>query len=186
VTPPQPDDPCPLERVDPSSAVSACSDSETLVKFVELRSLIGQTADGQLYLTVSAIRQDDLKGGKRSVSTLRCSSTPQSEIARRGREINREPGWADDPLGAMAVVASLRHIKDGSDRREVCVYAEPTIPAEDRLGACPTHAGLKRSNNGLIAKSRLQWAVVRGEVAACFTRFVHVCSDLDVTSGFQK
>jgi hypothetical protein len=182
----QPDDPCPLERVDPSSEVRACSDSENLLKFVELRSLVGQKPDGQLYLTVSAVRQDDLKGGKRSVSTLRCPSTPKSEIIRRGREINFEPAWADDPLGVVAGVVSLREIKDDSGRREICVYAEPTTSAEDRLGACPTHAGLKRSNKGPVEKSRLQWAVLRGTVAARFTHFLHVCSDLDVTNGFQK
>jgi hypothetical protein len=183
----QPDDPCPLERVDPSPEVSACSDSECLLKFVELRSLLGQSADGQLYLTTSAIKTDDLKGGKRSVSTLRHLHTPQSEIVRRGLAINAEPVWADDPLGVIAVVASLRAIKDASARREVCVYAEPTTSAEDRLGACPTHAGLKRSTKGgPDDKSKLQWAVLRGAVANCFTRFVHVVSDLDVTNGFQK
>jgi hypothetical protein len=182
----QPEDPCPLERVDPSPEVSACSDSESLLKFVELRSLVGQSADGQLYLTASAIRQDDLKGGKRSVSTLRRLHTPQSEIARRGLAINAEVAWADDPLGVMAVVASLRAIKDASARREVCVYAEPTSSTEDRLGACPTHAGLKRSTKGPDGKSKLQWAVLRGEVAKRFTRFVHVVSNLDVTNGFQK
>jgi len=35
----QPDDPCPLECMDPAPDVSACSDSEDLLKFVELRSL---------------------------------------------------------------------------------------------------------------------------------------------------
>ena len=182
----QPDDPCPLERVDPSPEVSACSDVESLLKFVELRSLVGQSEDGQLYLTISAIRQDDLKGGKRSVSTLRRLHTPQSEIVRRGLAINAEPQWAGDPLAVIAVVASLRAIKDASARREVCVYAEPTTSAEDKLGACPTHAGLKRSTKTPDDTSKLHWAVLRGEVARCFTRFVHIVSDLDVTKGFQK
>ena len=121
-----------------------------------------------------------------SIGSGDMAGTPPSEIARRGLAINAEAAWADDPVGVIAVVASLRAIKDALARREVCVYAEPTTSAEDRLGACPTHAGLKRSSKGPDDKSKLQWAVLRGEVANRFTRFVHVVSDLDVTNGFQK
>ena len=176
VSPEADDGTCPFERIDPSPEVSFCSDEERLLKFVELSSHISHDELGLPHLLAIAIREDDLKKASRSVSTLRLPKTPAAEIIRRGLVINKEDRWANDPLAATAAVIVLRGIKDASGRREICVFAEPTTAEQDKLGACHTHAGLKRSSNPPSSRSRLQWAVLRGEVAIRFDEFTHICS----------
>jgi hypothetical protein len=180
-------EPCPGERDDPCWGVSAVADDELLIKIVEIRSLLTEDEQGRPRLTASAIKRDDLAGRDgRSVSTLRQGLTPHNEIQRRSKSINKEPAWVDDPLLATATTLDLRNLMDRASRREVCVHAEPTTIENDKLGACPTHAGIKRSCTPPETKSRLEWAVLRGAVAAKFREFRHAYSDESVTDGLIK
>ena len=187
-----PDDPCKGEELDISSEIPHCSNEETVLKFVELKSLLG-SENGRSYLLARAIRQDDLKEHGRSVSTLRLRLTSHEEVVRRGLVINKEPIWATDPVGGTAVVLSLREIKDTAGRREVCIFAEPTTAESDKLGPCSSHAGIKRSSNPpplssstSAQSSRLNWAVLRGQVALCFDKIFHVCSGLAESGAFTE
>ena len=180
-------DPCPGEHDDPCCGVSAVANDEVLIKIVEIRSLLTEDQQGRPRLTASAIKREDLAGrGGRSVSTLRQGLTPYNEVQRRSKSINRESAWVDDPLLAMAATSDLRSLEDKASRREVCVHAEPTTIENDKLGACPTHAGIKRSCTPPETKSRLEWAVLRGAVAAQFREFRHAYSDQSVTDGLIK
>jgi hypothetical protein len=182
------DNPCPCEMDHPAVNINAVQDEENLVKVVVLRSHLATSINGHIQLTTTAISQDDISGkkdasgGTRSVSTFRAEQTPREELVRRAKAINRVPEWCDDPISAIVAATTLRTIMDEDGRREVCVYAEPT-DERDKLGPCPTHAGLKRSLSPPIPDSRLSWAVLRSTVAQKFTAFKRVCSDSDVTAA---
>ena len=178
--------PCPSELTDPSSDVGHCRDHEHLIKVVELRMLIVDNGVGRALLAPSAIKQSDLSKPERSVSTLRKELTSSEEVQRRAKAINKQAEWADDPLIAVASIESLRCIVDRQGRREVCVFAEPTSASEDSLGPCLSHAGLKRSLPAPLPTDRLDWAMLRGKVAAAFSNLEHVCSNTDVTGGLVK
>ena len=180
-------EPCPGELDNPSCEISAVGDVEVLIKVVEVRHLVTEDKKGRPKLTASAIKKADIAGaGGRSVSTMRQGLTPNHEVQRRSKSINMEPAWADDPLLAMAITQGIRSLEDKASRREVCVYAEPTIAENDKLGACPTHAGIRRSCTPPDSKSRPEWAVLRGAVAAKFCEFRHACTNQIVTEGLIK
>ena len=170
------DEPCPNELVNLSEEIPCCDDLEELLYVVRLESWLGTSAENEPYLLTTAISEDDLKKLGRSVSTLRLRLTPPKEIGRRAAALNREPKWEGDPLTAIAVVRDLRAIKDKVERREICVFAEPTTDVQDKLGACPSHAGVKRSCPPKETDSRMTWAVLRKQVALCFDKFVNVKS----------
>lgn len=180
------DNPCPCEMDDLISGVTAVQNDENLIKVVALKNHLVTSNDGSIQLASTAISQDDISGKKdaagdaRSVSTFRAELTPRSELERCAKSINKVPEWSDDPISARVSTKALRTIVDNSGRREVCVYAEPT-DEKDKLGPCPTHAGVKRSPP--MPDCRLSWAVLRSTVAQKFTAFKRVCSDTDVTAA---
>lgn len=168
-------EPCPCETHTPDGAPGAVSDKEYVIRFIPDRDWLTEDGNGALRLSLHAFSREDLKGARgKSVSVLRCI-TPREEIIRRGKDMSREPSWADDPVIAQASVADLRQIHDKCQRREVCVNADPTDDS-DRLGPCPTHAGILRANPPLDPKQRLEWKLLRDKLADKFDKIYHFCS----------
>jgi len=171
-------EPCPCELEHPQEAPGPVADCETVIRFIPHDIWLYNDERGQRSLNSKAFGKDELSGsvGKKSVSVLRAEKTSPDEILRRGRCINKEESWSDDPLIAVASAQKLRNMVNGSGRREICVYADPTDATRDILGPCPTHASLLRAKPPLDPKlQRAEWSRLRLELAAQFVNIRH-CS----------
>jgi hypothetical protein len=167
-------EPCPREGEVPLPAPGPVGCSETVVRFVILRTQLISNAEGKPALTAAAFPRDELRGvhGK-SVSVLRDEHTAVEETCRRAQAMNREPMWSSDPVLARGLITSIRKIRDAEGRREVCVNADPTTDESDKLGACPSHASILRANPPLDLTQRLEWHVLRVKLAEQFTEIRH-------------
>ena len=169
---------CAHEAATPPGAPGPVDNSETVIHFVRLALLLTWDAQGKPHLLPQAIRREDLEAKKpgKSVSVYREALTPSAELKRRGCLLNVQPEWGADPVAARVAVLSLRKLTDAlaANWRLVCVNADPTTAADDRLGACATHASIVRSNPKPDAKKRMEWLLAQSEVAAAFTRIDHL------------
>jgi hypothetical protein len=168
------DEACPGEREAPLPAPGPVECNETVVRFVPLQTQLIRNAEGFPVLTAAAFPKDELRGVRgKSVSVLRDEHTEAQETARRAQAMNREPMWSSDPVLARSLVISMRNIRDGEGRREVCVNADPTTDENDKLGACASHASILRANPPLDPAQRLEWQLLRIKLAEQFTEIRH-------------
>lgn len=171
---------CPDEANSPPGSPGLVLDNEAVIRVVPIMSQIERKTDGTLTLAVAAITREELSGrNNKSVSVLREPSTPATEVLRRALDKNRQVEWTTDPVLARANVGELRKLIDNAGWRTVCVNADPTSDQDDRLGACPTHAGIVRSHPQPAQTQRMEWMLVRAAVAEKFDRVEH-CSGAPV------
>jgi len=169
-----PPEPCPCERNSPDGAPGPVADGETVIRFVPLQDWVARSGTGRAELTVAAFPEEELEGRKgKSVSVLRPMTGP-AELVRRAVARNREAAWAGDPVVARGSVGPMRQLRDGEERREICVNADPIT---DELGHCPTHASILRSNPPPDRSQRLQRAKLRLALVSVFLDVAHLSGD---------
>jgi hypothetical protein len=169
---------CPDEVNTPPGAPSPVDDSEQIIRCVCVSTdLVWQ--NGVAALDIGLIGKSDLEGKNgKSVSVLRHPPlTPAGDVAQRATALNLQNEWLTDPVVAIADAIELRRLIDAYQIswRLVCVHAEPTDNT-DPLGACPTHAGIVRSNPHPKPgkQQRLEWLKTRLAVAATFKDIAHL------------
>ncbi len=164
-------EPCPCEGHAPDGAPGPVADDETVIRIVPLRGWLARGAAGQAELSVAAFPEQELEGKNgKSVSVLRPMTEP-ADLARRAAARNREDAWAGDPVVARGSAGSMRQLRDGAGRREICVNADPVT---DALGPCSTHASILRSDPPPDRTRRLQRAKLRLALASVFVEVVHL------------
>lgn len=164
-------EPCPCEGNAPDGAPGPVADDETVIRIVPLRGWLARSGTGRAELTSAAFPEDELEGKKgKSASVLRPMTEP-AELARRAAARNREEAWANDPVVARGLVRPMRQLRDGADRREICVNADPVT---DALGPCSTHASILRSVPLPDRSKRLERAKLRLALASVFIEIAHL------------
>jgi len=164
------DEPCPHEQIVPDGAPGAVRDDEWVIRFVPSRDWLMWDDNARPVLRSAAFPRDELAGREgKSVSLLR-QITPDVAVKQRGKFLNKEDSWRDDPVIAKAEVTKLRGLRDQRGRREVCVNADPTT---DDLGYCATHANVLRACPPLEKTQRTEWSKLRLKVATQFTEIRH-------------
>jgi hypothetical protein len=187
-------EPCPDEMLEDAQKQSPVSDPEFLLKIVVLEEDIAPNGSN-LALTTTAIRKSDIagdddgEGGRRSVSVFREALISQPELEKRAKHLTKHVAWIENPIAARVKTKVLRDLVDDHNRREVCVYAEPT-GNDDLLGPCLAHAGIRRSCDPPVKDpkktGRLTWVMLRSKIAQQFVDFIHVCSNEPTTLESAK
>lgn len=167
---------CPREGESPDGAPGPVSDIETMLRTVPVYEQLIFSPDGQPSLPLTFFSQEELAGRRgKTVSVLREEATPNDEVTRRCKYLNKDEYWKGDPVVARATAQMLRQIVDAEGEREVCVNADPTDDSNDRLGACPTHASILRATERRRkVPPRLEWGIVRARLASCFSGIRHL------------
>lgn len=175
-------EPCPGEGEAPYPAPGPVEDAETLVRFISTRK--DTIWDGvTMRVSPGSFSSDDIKGAKgrngveRSVSMFRRECTLSAELFARAERTNKETDWIGCPVVALTTAAFVRKMRDGAERREFCVYAEPVDEADDPSGPCTTHAGLKRSKPERPDEQRVNKNILRDRLAGAFDELRHLRPD---------
>jgi hypothetical protein len=165
---------CPCEGQAPPPAPGPVANTETIIRFVSDATHICLESNGKWGMVPTAFSKEELAGKKnKSFSVLRDPHTAEAEITRRAKEKTLEPSWKADPVLARAPVLAVRELRDGGNRRIVCVNADPTTAQTDTLGPCPTHASLLRAEPPLDAKQNMEWLTLRMALRSAFRDIKH-------------
>jgi hypothetical protein len=173
-------EPCPCEQSGRHSCFGPVHDSEVLIRFIAKRDHV-LIEDGRARLSPASFARSDINGepdryGRRSVSTFRgAGKTSYSELVARACGQNSEPQWSEDPVIALAETTDLRKIADDNGRRDICVYADKTVP-DDPFGVCESHASVRKSNPAHDRHQRQNIAILRSRLSDAFVELKHVVS----------